>query len=97
MPENKPEISLDSKVAQSDDVYSAKVGSDIVWMRLESGAYYDSDEIGAEIWTLMATPTSVRALCARLMEIYDVLPERCHEDVLKFLRQALDEGMIRIV
>jgi len=97
MPENETKITLDTVVGQSEDVYSAGVGNDIVWMRLASGAYYDSDEIGAEIWKLMATPISVRALCDRLMEIYDVLPERCHEDVMKFLRQALEEGMIRIV
>jgi len=97
MPENESKLTLDTVVAQAEDVYSAGVGRDIVMMRLESGAYYDSDEIGAEIWKMMAVPISVRVLCDRLMEIYDVSPDRCHEDVLGFLGKAFEEGTIRIV
>ena len=94
-PEEK--ITLDTIVAQSDDVISDQVGAEVVMLRLKSSAYYNTDDIGAIIWKQIASPQLVDDLCKALMEIYDVTPDRCHADVLSFLNQAYQEGMIQIV
>lgn len=97
MPNTQPSITLDTLVAQAEDVISAQVGDEVVMLRLESSAYYDTDDIGAEIWQRIATPITVRELCDRLMSLYDVPAGQCHADVLAFLRQAFNEGTIQIV
>lgn len=97
MPNTEANITLDTLVAQAEDVISAEVGDEVVMLRLESSAYYDTDDIGAEIWRRIATPICVRDLCDRLMLFYDVPPDQCYADVLAFLRKAFNEGTIQIV
>ncbi|MBU0493235.1 MAG: PqqD family peptide modification chaperone [Chloroflexi bacterium] len=97
MPNTQLSITLDTLVAQAEDVISAPVGNEVVMLRLESSAYYDTDDIGAEIWQWIAIPITVRALCDRLLSLYDVPADQCHADVLAFLQQAFDEGTIQIV
>ena len=90
-------INLDTLVTQADDVISAEIEDEIVMLRLESDAYYHTDDIGAEIWRRIAEPTTVRALCEQLLELYEVEPETCQADVLAFLQEAHSEGTVRIV
>jgi hypothetical protein len=97
MPLPEEKITLDTVITQSDDVISDQVGAEVVMLRLKSSAYYNTDDIGAIIWKQIATPQPVRELCEGLLELYDVTPEQCHADVLSFLNQAYQEGMIQIV
>jgi hypothetical protein len=91
------DITLDTVVAQAQDVISAEVEDQVVMLRMDSNAYYDTDDIGAEIWRLIAEPITVRALCDQLMTLYEVEPKACHADVLAFLREAHSEGTVQVV
>jgi hypothetical protein len=91
------EITLDTMVVQADDVISAEVEDEVVMLRMESDAYYHTDDIGAAIWLGIAEPTRVRDLCLHLMTRYEVDAETCHADVLAFLREAHSEGTVRVV
>jgi len=91
------DITLETVVAQAEDVISAEVEDQVVMLRMDSNAYYDTDDIGAEIWRTIAKPITVRALCEQLMTLYEVELDVCHADVLAFLVKAHSEGTVRIV
>ncbi len=90
-------ITLDTTIAQVEALLAADVGEEVVILHTANGAYYDADPIGAQIWRTLGQPTTVRALCAALMESYAVEATTCQEDVLAFLHTAYQEGLIRIV
>ncbi len=90
-------ITLDTTVAQSETLVSADIGGEVVMLHIENNAYYNADSIGTDIWHRLAQPTSVKALCTALVQVYDVDVETCHTDVLAFLNEAYKEGVIRIV
>jgi hypothetical protein len=56
MIDHEVQITLDSTVAQAEDVISDQVGAEVVMLRLKSSAYYNTDDIGAVIWNEIATP-----------------------------------------
>ena len=85
MSSSRPTITPDTTIAQSSDVLSSKVDEEIVMLRMESSAYYSTDDIGAEIWRRIAEPITVRDLCAGLVESFAVEPAQCEADVLEFL------------
>ena len=65
-------------------------------LHLENNAYYDTDAIGGDIWSRLASPVRVRDLCSAMIDAYDVDRVTCERDVLAFLNEALREGVIRV-
>jgi hypothetical protein len=90
-------ITTDTTVQRAGDFVTATVDDALVMMSLEKGAYYGLDDIGSQIWEMLDEPTRVDALCDALMARYDVSRAQCEEDVLAFLQDLLDEGMVSIV
>lgn len=90
-------ITLDTVVERSGDFVTATVDEALVMMSLEKGAYYGLDEIGSQIWSQLEEPRRVAALCDSLLALYEVPRAQCEEDVLAFLQELLDEGMVRVV
>jgi hypothetical protein len=64
-------------------------------MALESSRYYGLNRVGRRIWELLEEPTTVAALCARLVREFDVAPERCADEVLGFLGSLIQDGTVR--
>lgn len=90
-------ITLNTTLERAGDFVTATVDDALVMMSLEKGAYYGLDEIGSQIWSQLEAPTRVAALCDNLQAQYDVTRAQCEEDVLAFLQELLDEGMVRVV
>lgn len=61
-----------------------------------SGSYFALDVVGNRIWTLLAAPQRVDALCATLGNEFDATPETCRTDVLAFLEQLADSHLVTI-
>ena len=93
---NQSAIAMATIVRQSQDVVSEEMGDEVVMLRLESNAYYSTNDIGAEIWKRIEQPIRVSALVADLMETFDVEKTQCEQDVLEFLYKAYEEGTITI-
>jgi hypothetical protein len=90
-------ISLETTVTQSPNLVTSKIGEEVVMMFLEKSAYYSLDEIGSYIWQSIQTPVQVSQLCHQLSERFEVKSEQCRADVLPFLNQIYQEGIIEIV
>jgi hypothetical protein len=73
------------------------MGSDIAMMDMDSGKYFVLHEVAAFIWEKLAQPVSVSDLCAALMKHYDVSADQCAADVLPFVQNAHDKGLVRLV
>ena len=88
-------IETSTVITRVRSVVSADIGDgEIVMMNVEKGMYYGMDNIESHIWELMECPLSVSQLCDTLMERYDVTREVCQEDVLGFLHQLHEEGLV---
>ena len=63
-------------------------------MCLDGGKYYKIDPVGAAAWALMAKPIRVTELCSALREKFEVEQERCETDMIAFLNDLRDKGLI---
>jgi len=89
-------LTATSVVVQAGDVLTANVDTELVMMRLESNGYFGLDAIGRRIWELIAAPRPVAAICAALVEEYAVAPDTCEADVLRFLQELVDYGVVAV-
>jgi len=79
------------------DVVSCALGDEVVLLALDSGVYFGLEGVGVRIWELLSGGAgSARDICAALVSEYEVEPERCREDVLRFLEEMRSRGLIRL-
>lgn len=81
-------------VKRAGDWLSSKVGDELVMMSAKQGNYIGLSPIGARIWEIIETPRSIEALCAQLVEEYDVTIEECSTDVRAFLDDLMNHGAV---
>ena len=89
-------ISLESTVRRNPQIMFTDLDDAVVMMDADEGMYYELDPVGARIWTLLETERSVEEMCTLLVAEYDVTPETCRDDVLAFLEQAKELGIVAI-
>jgi hypothetical protein len=87
-------ITLETTIVQSSDCLFADVADEAVIMSVERGVYVGLNPIGKKVWSELAVPRRVDALCATLESAHDAPAETIRADVLAFLSRMLDAGMV---
>jgi hypothetical protein len=80
---------------RTDEHVSAPLDEWLVMMDIDAGRYYLLDDIASFVWTRLATPTSVADLVDELCSHYDVAPSRCESDILPFLTELHEKGLVQ--
>lgn len=89
-------LSLSTIVAASRDQVSSDLAGETVLLSLTSAQYHGFSGVGARIWELIKEPVAVRAVCEAIVAEFDVSRERCEADVLAFLAQCHERGLIEV-
>lgn len=87
-------IGAETVVRRSEQVLWSSAGEDVVLLHMDRGAYHGLNVMGRRIWELLESPQLVSALCAQLMEAYEVEPEICEQETLRFLEDIRRKGLI---
>lgn len=85
----------DTVVAIPDQVFSDLDGEAVI-LSLRDSTYYGLNEVGARVWALIQAPASVRAVCAAILEEYEVEPAQCERDVLALLGDLAANSLIEV-
>ena len=86
-----------SVITQDQEPVTATVDDDVVMLSARAAAYFGLDRVGSEIWSMIEQPRRVSDICAALLASYAVEPQTCETDVLKFLNELQDHGLIKVV
>lgn len=89
-------ISLSSTVNQSEDIVASDIDDEKVMMSIEKGQYYGLDPIGTCVWNLIEKPVQVSELIDALLLEFDVDRETCEKDVLVFLEEIKEDGILQV-
>jgi hypothetical protein len=90
-------IESSTVLVRSDKPLTASVGGEVVMLDADHGRYYGLDRCGSAIWDLLASPRAVADVCDLLVERFDVPPDRCRSEVVFFLHELRDAGLVRAV
>jgi len=89
-------LMITSVVVAAPDQVSADLAGEAVVLSLQTGKYYGLAHVAARIWELLKTPARVAAIRDTIVQQFEVEPERCERDLLRFLQQLADQGLIEI-
>ena len=89
------EIHNDQKCTVSPEVLFQEVSGEMVLLDLTSENYFGLDEIGARIWDLLESESSVGEALDVLMGEYEVERETLETDVGDLLEKLVEAGLLR--
>lgn len=70
------------------------MGEETVLLDLASGIYFGLDPVGSRIWSLIESPRPISEIRDELLKEYEVDETTCENEVLRFLNQAAERGLI---
>jgi len=86
-------------VAGKDQVSAAlspDLPGNVVILGLKDGIYYELEEVGARIWSLIQKPCSIQFLLDTLLKEYEVDAQRCEADLLALAEDMAKRDLIKI-
>ena len=89
-------LSASTTFVVAKEVLATELGSEFVMLNLADGIYYGLDEVGGEIWKLLATPVTAAEICRAISSSFDVEPDECRADVQQFLESLASRGLIEV-
>jgi len=90
-------ITDDTTVTQEKETVSTVLDDETMLMSVASGKCHALDLIGSRIWEEIAKPLPVSELCDRLSREFDVERKQCEHDVLVFLNELAEDGLVKDV
>lgn len=92
----QPTLSTSTIVSQGDEQVSTIVDGETVLMNVTNGKYFQLDDIGSRIWSLIETPTAISAICDRLVQEFEVDRATCEGDVVKLLGALAKHNLAKV-
>jgi hypothetical protein len=83
-------------VVASNDQVSSDLAGETVLLSMKTAHYYGLADVGARIWSMVREPMSVSAICDSIAREYDVSPDRCQADVVRFLQELAQHGLVEV-
>ncbi len=95
-PEQRTEVITEkSIVVMADNLTAAELGGEAILLDVKSGNYFGLNEVGVFILELIKQPRPVGYVVEKMLEEYDATPEQITTDVLAFLNQLREQGLIQ--
>jgi len=90
-------VTNDSIVVRDNQLAAADVNGRTVVLSVGAGSYFDFNQIGTEIWNMLAEPCCVSEIFHRLSQQHEVDAETLRRDVTPFLQILVDERLVRMI
>lgn len=89
-------ITLESQIKQNNSIYTSSIDHEAVMLNVELGKYFGMNSIASDIWNKLKTPMSVSSLVQSLSSEYDITAAECQADIVPFIEQLIDNGLIEL-
>jgi hypothetical protein len=88
-------INFKTVVKVAEGLIASDMDGEKVVLSVSNGKYYNLEVIGGRIWDLLVEPQGVSDIVDALLEEYQIDCVACEEDVIAFLNQVYEEGLIQ--
>ncbi len=88
-------INLESGFVIPPPVMSRLVGDETVLMDLSTGIYFGLDGVGKRIWETIAEGRNLAEVTATIAAEYEVDEARAQADVIEFVGELVERGLLQ--
>jgi hypothetical protein len=87
-------ISSDTTFKTSENITWRNVNEEVVILNLKSGEYFTLNDVGQFVWLAVADQKNMEEIRQKVVDAFDVTPEKASEDIEEFISRMLDEGLL---
>jgi hypothetical protein len=87
-------LAFDAIITVSPDVMVRKVGEESVLLDLKTERYLGLDDVSARFWDLLTSGEPIQSAYDKLLEEFEVEPERLRNDLDAFVQELIQFGLI---
>lgn len=73
-----------------------ELDGECVILNLESECYFGLDEVGTRMWMVLTASKSVQAAYEKLLDEYEVEPQRLQHDFRQLIEKLIGHGLVEI-
>jgi hypothetical protein len=84
-------------IVAAEDTLSTTLDGESVILHTESEQYFGFNEVGTDLWELVAEPRSIAELTEAIAADYDVTVSECRADIEAHVEAMLAEDLVRVV
>jgi len=84
-------------IKRTNKALASSIDDEVVMFDADAGKYYGLNSVASAVWDMLEEPLSVSEICDQLISQYDVKKEKCIDEVLSFLPELEQKGLIEIV
>lgn len=88
--------SLPKSVSISSEVLVQEVAGEVVLLDLRSERYFSLDDVGTQMWRLLAEHGDVATVCVRLLAAYDVDEATLRHDLGTLIGRLAAAGLVEV-
>lgn len=85
---------LSDTISRTKDAITSELDGEVVMMSIEHGEYYGLGKVGSVIWSLIDKPITLQQVVEHCTRHYEVDIEQCKQDIILFLSQLHQKGLI---
>jgi hypothetical protein len=89
-------LSLDVRLAPTEQVIIRELAGESVILDLKSGCYFGLNGVGTRAWSLLAQGSPLCDVNAALTEEYDAPAAVIGDELLRFAGELCDHGLCRV-
>lgn len=89
-------LTPETVIVRSPDQVSGDLDGKVVLLSIENGEYYNMNEVGSRIWTLLAKPQKISGLVDQLLAEFEVDRVVAEQEVAAFLDALWKDKLLKI-
>jgi len=84
-------------IVRNDQIPTGEIDGELVALDLERGDCFGMDRVGTLIWAMAAKPVHIAEIVDRLTADHEVDRATCRDDVLPFIGELAEAGLVRVL
>ncbi|MEX0685856.1 MAG: PqqD family peptide modification chaperone [Balneolales bacterium] len=89
-------MNLETYIVRSGSTLTTPLNDELVMFDSATGKFYGFNQVATVIWDLLEAGMTVKDLCIKLTDDFDISEKQCHEEVLAFLPKLVKNRLITI-
>ena len=90
------ELDLATRVSVPSGVLFRELGGECVLLNLGTESYFGLDEVGTEMWRVLAERAPLAAALEQLVARFDVEPQALQRDLIGLVEQLVHHGLLEL-
>ncbi|WP_234567780.1 PqqD family protein [Rhodohalobacter sp. 614A] len=90
-------MTRDTKIVRTNRALVSSIKDELVMFDVNAGQYYGLNNVATAVWNNLETEKTVDELCQSLTQEFDISLDECREEMLAFLPELEEKGLIEVV